>query len=257
MPPPLPKKIPVLSVMSSVDKSGHRVREMFGEIAGRYDFLNHLLSLNIDRYWRWCTVRAVPPRPGAKILDLCTGTGDLAFAYDKAARGKALIVGADFCMPMLAIGREKGQRTEAAAVTFVEADAQHIPTDDNQFDVVSVAFGLRNVADTERGLAEMVRVCVPGGKIAVLEFSTPRWQPFGAIYAWYFRNILPRIGQLVAHNSHAAYDYLPTSVGQFLQGEELAKRMRAAGLVDVAFRGLTLGVATLYIGTKPLFSLGK
>ncbi|QEG33154.1 bifunctional demethylmenaquinone methyltransferase/2-methoxy-6-polyprenyl-1,4-benzoquinol methylase UbiE [Bythopirellula goksoeyrii] len=237
--------------MATVDKSGNRVREMFGEIAARYDFLNHLLSLNIDKYWRWRTVRAVPPHPEARILDLCTGTGDLAFAYNKAAKGKAQIIGADFCLPMLAIGREKGMKSNASAVNFIEADAQQIPLDDDQFDIVSVAFGLRNVADTDQGLAEMVRVCAPGGKVAVLEFSTPSWQPFGAFYNWYFRHVLPRIGQLIARNSHAAYDYLPTSVGQFLQGEELAERMRDAGLVDVGFRGLTLGVATLYVGTKP------
>ena len=184
--------------MATVDKSNDRVREMFGEIAARYDFLNHLLSLNIDRYWRWRTVRAVPPHPGAKILDLCTGTGDLAFAYDKAAKGTAQIVGADFCLPMLAIGREKGKKWEASAINFIEADAQQIPLEDDLFDIVSVAFGLRNVADTDQGIAEMVRVCAPGGKVAVLEFSTPRWQPFGAFYSWYFRHILPRIGQLVA-----------------------------------------------------------
>ena len=134
---------------------------------------------------------------GAKILDLCTGTGDLAFAYNKAAQGEAQIVGADFCLPMLAIGREKGQKGDGAGVTFLEADAQQIPLEENQFDIVSVAFGLRNVADTDLGLSEMVRVCAPGGKVAVLEFSTPRWQPFGAIYGWYFRHVLPRIGQLV------------------------------------------------------------
>ncbi|TWU27850.1 bifunctional demethylmenaquinone methyltransferase/2-methoxy-6-polyprenyl-1,4-benzoquinol methylase UbiE [Bythopirellula polymerisocia] len=237
--------------MATVDKSGERVREMFGEIAGRYDFLNHLLSLNIDRYWRWRTVRAVPPHPGAKILDLCTGTGDLAFAYNKAAHGEAQIIGADFCLPMLVIGREKGKKSDGAGVTFLEADAQQIPLEENQFDIVSVAFGLRNVADTDLGLSEMVRVCAPGGKVTVLEFSTPRWQPFGAIYGWYFRYVLPKIGQLFARNSHAAYNYLPTSVSQFPQGEELAERMRAAGLVDVGFRGLTLGVTTLYVGTKP------
>jgi demethylmenaquinone methyltransferase/2-methoxy-6-polyprenyl-1,4-benzoquinol methylase len=237
----------------TVDKSDARVREMFGEIAGRYDFLNHLLSLNIDRYWRWRTVRAVPPRRGGKILDLCTGTGDLAFAYHKASHGTARILGADFCFPMLEIGRKKAQKSAVDQnVTFIEADTQHIPTASNQFDVVCVAFGLRNVADTDRGLAEMTRVCARGGKVAVLEFSTPQWQPFKGIYNWYFRNVLPRIGQFFARNSHAAYNYLPESVGQFLQGEELADRMRTAGLVDVWYRGFTLGVATLYVGTKPL-----
>lgn len=224
---------------------------MFGEIAGRYDFLNHLLSLNIDRYWRWRTVRMVPPKPGMKILDMCTGTGDLALAYSKAVDGKAEIVGADFCHEMLAIGRQKGMKTEAGgAVTFVEADAMRIPLDDDQFDIVSVAFGLRNVADTDAGLREMTRVCKPGGQVAVLEFSTPQWQPFKAIYSWYFRNILPKIGQWLARNGQSAYNYLPESVGQFAQGEELANMMRTAGLDEVKYVPLTLGVATLYIGTK-------
>lgn len=237
--------------MTTVDKSAPRVRQMFGEIAGRYDFLNHLLSLNIDRYWRWRTVRMVPPKPGMKILDMCTGTGDLALAYSKAVDGKAEIVGADFCHEMLAIGRQKGMKTEAGgAVTFVEADAMRIPLDDDQFDIVSVAFGLRNVADTDAGLREMTRVCKPGGQVAVLEFSTPQWQPFKAIYSWYFRNILPKIGQWLARNGQSAYNYLPESVGQFAQGEELANMMRTAGLDEVKYVPLTLGVATLYIGTK-------
>jgi demethylmenaquinone methyltransferase/2-methoxy-6-polyprenyl-1,4-benzoquinol methylase len=238
--------------MSNVDKSADRVREMFGQIAGRYDLLNHLLSLNIDRYWRWRTVRAVPPRLGGKILDLCTGTGDLALAYHKAAGGQTQIVGADFSRPMLVIGREKGLRASAdGRLMFVEADAEHIPTAADQFDIVCVAFGLRNVADTDQGLAEMVRVCKPGGQVVVLEFSTPRWQPFRSVYGWYFRHVLPRIGQLIARNSHAAYNYLPESVGEFPQGDALADRMQAAGLVDVGYRGFTLGVATLYVGSKP------
>lgn len=243
--------------MTTVDKSAPRVQKMFGEIAGRYDFLNHLLSLNIDRYWRWRTVRTVPPQPGMKILDMCTGTGDLALAYHKAAAGQAAIVGADFCHEMLAIGREKahklsvGNADENGAVQFVEADAMRIPYGDNEFDIVSVAFGLRNVAETDVGLKEMARVCKPGGHVAVLEFSTPEWQPFKAIYGWYFRNVLPRIGQLLARNAESAYNYLPESVGEFPQGEQLSERLRAVGLSDVNFHPLTLGVATLYVGKKP------
>jgi demethylmenaquinone methyltransferase / 2-methoxy-6-polyprenyl-1,4-benzoquinol methylase len=240
-------------IETTIDKSDARVREMFGQIAGRYDFLNHLLSLNIDRYWRWRTVRAVPPRMGGRVLDLCTGTGDLAIAYHHASWGSAYVMGADFCLPMLAIGKKKTKKIPTdRPIAFIQADAQQIPTEDNRFDIVCVAFGLRNVADTDRGLAEMTRVCARGGKVAVLEFSTPTWQPFKAIYNWYFRNVLPKIGQLFARNSHAAYNYLPESVGQFLQGEALADRMRAAGLVDVRYRPFTLGVATLYVGTKPL-----
>jgi demethylmenaquinone methyltransferase/2-methoxy-6-polyprenyl-1,4-benzoquinol methylase len=236
----------------TVDKSGPRVRRMFGEIAGRYDLLNHLLSLNIDRYWRWRTVRLVPPRAGTRILDVCTGTGDLALAYRHASQGNAAVVGADFCHEMLAIGRQKGIRAGAnGELSFIEADAQSLPLPSDYFDIVCVAFGLRNVANTDAGLAEMTRVCAPGGRVAVLEFSSPQWQPFKAIYGWYFRNVLPRIGQLIARNRESAYSYLPESVGEFPQGEALAQRMRAVGLTDVTHLALTLGVATIYVGTKP------
>jgi demethylmenaquinone methyltransferase/2-methoxy-6-polyprenyl-1,4-benzoquinol methylase len=224
---------------------------MFGEIAGRYDFLNHLLSLNVDRYWRWQTTRLVPPKAGTEILDVCTGTGDLAFAYHRAARGAAKITGADFCHEMLVIARQKADHAGAAdSLTFLEADAQALPFETGRFDIVCVAFGLRNVADTDAGLAEMVRVCARGGRVAVLEFSSPRWQPFKALYGWYFRVILPRIGQLISRNRENAYSYLPESVVEFPQGEELAARMRAAGLADVMHRALTLGIATIYVGKK-------
>jgi demethylmenaquinone methyltransferase/2-methoxy-6-polyprenyl-1,4-benzoquinol methylase len=229
---------------------------MFGQIAGRYDFLNHLLSLNIDRYWRRKTVRLVPPlthsatRP-LPILDVCTGTGDLALAYDRATGGRTPIVAADFCHEMLTIGRQKARRAGAEGrITFVEADAQALPLPDNAFQIVCVAFGLRNIADTDRGLAEMTRVCAPGGRVAVLEFSTPTRRPFRSVYGWYFRRVLPRIGRIVAGNSHDAYEYLPTSVREFPQGEALLTRMRAAGLNNLRSYPLTFGVATLYVGVK-------
>lgn len=228
---------------------------MFGRIAGRYDFLNHLLSLGIDHYWRWRTVRLVSPNGTLPILDVCTGTGDLALAYDRAAGRKTPIFGADFCRPMLEIARQKAARTGSdGRVNFIEADAQNLPLPSDAFQIVSVAFGLRNVADTDRGLAELTRVCAPGGQVAVLEFSTPAWQPFKAIYGWYFRNVLPRIGKFFARGSEDAYEYLPTSVGEFPQGEALAERMRAAGLCDVRRYPLTFGVATLYVGKKAVSS---
>jgi demethylmenaquinone methyltransferase/2-methoxy-6-polyprenyl-1,4-benzoquinol methylase len=235
-----------------VDKSPERVRRMFGQIAGRYDFLNHLLSLGIDHYWRWRTVRHVRPEGPLPILDVCTGTGDLALAFDRAAGRQLNIVAADFCHEMLEIGRRKSAKAGSGGrITFLEADTQSLPLPSNEFQIVSVAFGLRNVSDTDRGLAEMVRVAAPGGRMAVLEFSSPTWQPFKSIYGWYFRNVLPRIGQFLARNSSAAYEYLPESVGQFPQGEALAERMRAAGLEHVCCYPLTLGVATLYVGHKP------
>ncbi len=236
---------------STVDKSSARVRRMFGEIAGRYDLLNHLLSLNIDRYWRSRTVREVPPIGFEPILDLCTGTGDLALAYDRASRGRVPIIGADFCHPMLRIARQK---IAAAGIddrlTFVEADAQQLPFPDDQFQIVSVAFGLRNVADTLQGLREMARVCRPGGTVAVLEFSRPTLAPLRAVYSLYFQHILPRVGQWFSRNGHDAYNYLPESVGQFPCGESLAQLLRDAGLSQVRYIPLTFGIATLYIGSK-------
>lgn len=237
----------------SLDKSTARIQEMFGEIAGRYDFLNRLLSLGIDRSWRRKTVKLVPPVGDAPILDVCTGTADLALAYWKAAKGQTPVVGTDFCLPMLAVGQEKCRLAGAIGqITLLQADTLRLPFPDDTFQIVSVAFGLRNVADTDAGLREMVRVCRPGGRVAILEFSTPTAWPLGAFYGWYFRNVLPRIGQALARNSQAAYNYLPQSVGSFPQQEELADRMRATGLTEVEYRAFTFGVATLYFGEKGL-----
>lgn len=234
-----------------VDKSGQRVQQMFGEIAPRYDFLNHLLSLNVDRYWRWRTVRIVRAVSDRPILDVCTGTGDLAFAFHRRTRGAVPIVAADFCPQMLEIGEAKQRRAGlGTAITFVAADAQQLPFDDHQFQIVAVAFGLRNVSDTDRGLREMTRVCQPGGQVAVLEFSMPQRQPLRGLYAAYFRHVLPRIGQWLTRNNHAAYQYLPSSVGEFPSGEALAARMRDAGLGSVTLHPLTGGIATLYVGRK-------
>lgn len=235
-----------------VDKSEVRVRRMFGEIAGRYDFLNHFLSLNIDHYWRWKAVRQVPPVGLDPVLDVCTGTGDLALAYRKRGDASLPIVASDFCPEMLEIGKQKGSRVGADdQITWVEADSQSLPFESDHFQIVSVGFGLRNVTDTMAGLREMTRVCKPGGHVVVLEFSTPVRQPIRALYGWYFRNVLPRLGQLLSRNSEEAYNYLPQSVGEFPQGEVLCEMMRSAGLRDVTFRPLTFGVATLYVGRKP------
>lgn len=240
-----------MSVSSTVDKSGDRVREMFAQISPRYDLMNHLLSLNVDRYWRRSTVQLVPPGGSEPILDVCTGTGDLAIAYYRAAGGTIDVTGCDFCAEMLQYAHAKqGTCNGAGRLSFLEADTQALPFDDDQFQIVSVAFGLRNVADTERGLAEMTRVCRPGGRVAVLEFSTPHVQPFRAMYGCYLKHVLPRVGQWLARNQQSAYSYLPASVAEFPCGQALADRMTQAGLRDVWFQPLTLGIATLYVGTK-------
>jgi demethylmenaquinone methyltransferase/2-methoxy-6-polyprenyl-1,4-benzoquinol methylase len=238
----------------NVDKSGARVRQMFGEISGRYDFLNHVLSGGTDIYWRWRTVRLIRPSGADPVLDVCTGTGDLAFAWHRKAQG-ARVVGADFTYEMIEIANDKRDRKLKAdqhkEVTFLEADTQELPFESDSFQIVSVAFGLRNVSDTHVGLREMTRVCKPGGQVVVLEFSVPRNKVFGAVYAWYFRNILPKIGQLLARNSQAAYNYLPASVSEFPHGQALADIMGECGLTDVKFKPLTFGIATIYYGTKP------
>ncbi len=234
----------------TIDKSDDKVRRMFGEIAPAYDRMNHLLSMQVDRYWRWRTVRIVRPGGDRPILDCCSGTGDLAFAWEKASRKRVPVIAADFCPEMLAVGEQKKQRRKSR-VEFLQADTQALPFEDSRFQIVSAAFGLRNVADTDRGLREMTRVCAPGGTVAILEFSTPRRQPVKALYGWYFRNVLPRLGQWLARNNSAAYEYLPQSVGEFPAYEALTGRLTAAGLERTRYIPLTFGIATLYLGEKP------
>ncbi len=236
---------------STIDKSAARVRRMFGEIAWRYDLLNRLLSMGIDRRWRRRTVQLVPPAEGGPVLDICTGTGDLALAYWRLGGGKTQVVGADFCRPMLAIGSRKCRHAGTEGhIGLVEADALCLPFAAGQFEIVAVAFGLRNQSDTDRGLREMVRVCRPGGRVAVLEFSMPQGRLLGTLYGWYFHRVLPRLGEALARNRQAAYNYLPASVDRFPRHEALAERMRRAGLDRVRYHLFTFGIATLYVGVK-------
>lgn len=251
----------------NVDKTGERVQKMFGEISGRYDFMNHALSGGTDIYWRWRTVRRVRPEGDAPILDVCTGTGDLALAWWRKSRGKRSVVGTDFTAEMIQLARQKSEKltvngqpalrleddpeSKEPSVCFLEADTLKLPFEADRFQIVSVAFGLRNVSDTLGGLREMTRVCQPGGRVAVLEFTMPRNRLFGAFYRWYFKHILPRIGQLLAPNREAAYNYLPESVSQFPQYEELCSLMQEAGLAETTWTPLTFGIATLYVGRKP------
>lgn len=232
-----------------LDKSETRIRQMFGAIAPTYDLLNHLLSCNVDRYWRWKTTRLVPPRNTSPILDVCTGTGDLAFAYWRAGGGRVPVIGADFCGEMLLLAHRKAARRKAVGVQFVQADAQALPFPDNSFQIVSVAFGLRNITNYRRGLAEMVRVAQPGGQVVILEFSRPSQSWCGRLYRWYFRKLLPCIGQLIS--GELAYHYLPASVWEFPDGEALAAEMRQAGLEAVWYRPFAFRIATLYVGCKP------
>lgn len=235
----------------SVDKSGNRIQQMFGLIAPRYDLMNHLLSANIDRRWRKKCVRMAECHSGP-ILDVCSGTGDLAIEYWKSTRPQVQVIGTDFCLPMLKIARQKVAKIGGQdRLQFLEADALHLPFPDDHFELVTVAFGLRNVANTNLALQEMTRVCRPGGRVVVLEFSMPPRQPMRALYGFYFNRIVPMTGRLLATNKAGwAYKYLPQSVQEFPQGEALAERFRDSGLEPELIKPLTLGIAHIYIGRK-------
>lgn len=235
-----------------VDKTGDKVRGMFAQIAPRYDLMNHLLSLGIDIRWRRQVVRKLRLNMDLPILDCCTGTGDLALMIAKKTAGQVEVVGSDFCPEMLQVARRKHKDgLDQLPVRFIEADAQKLPFEDNSFQAVTVAFGLRNVQDTDQGLRELVRVCASGGQVAVLEFSKPSALGLKQLYQFYFSKILPRIGQSIARNDHSAYSYLPSSVIEFPCGQALADRMEQHGLSNLQFMPLTCGVATLYLGDKP------
>jgi demethylmenaquinone methyltransferase/2-methoxy-6-polyprenyl-1,4-benzoquinol methylase len=219
---------------------------MFTAIAPHYDLLNHLLSLNIDRRWRRRAVARLnwEAAPEGTYLDLCAGTLDLAAQLRRQPGFRGRVVGADFVVPMLKLGVVKADRLVA-----VGADALQLPFADGQFDGCLIGFGVRNLADLDRGLAEMARVLKPGARLVVLEFSTPTRWPFRPVYSFYFQHILPWIGRLVSKHT-TAYEYLPRSVVSFPDPKGLAERMTAAGLRDLSIRPLTLGIATLHCGTR-------
>lgn len=225
------------------------VRGMFGRIAGRYDLLNHLLSFNLDRHWRARTVRRLAPileRPGVRVLDLCCGTGDLTLALEKK-RGRG-VFGSDFCHPMLVAARDKAARGRCRSMLF-ESDALALPLADASLDLVTVAFGFRNLANYNRGLAEMLRVLKPGGVAAILEFSQPSNSVFAAAYGLFSTKLLPFIGGIVS-GSRDAYSYLPASIRKFPSAPELAGAMREAGFANVEFERMTGGAVALHIGQR-------
>jgi demethylmenaquinone methyltransferase/2-methoxy-6-polyprenyl-1,4-benzoquinol methylase len=222
------------------------VRGMFGRVAHRYDLANHLLSFNIDRYWRAHTVsrvREILERPDARVLDICCGTGDLVLALAKTGRP---VLGSDFCHPMLIAAHEKIERRRATAALF-ESDALRLPLRDASLDLLTVAFGFRNLANYESGLAEVRRVLRPGGVAAILEFSRPPNRAFAALYNFYSRRILPFLGGAIS-GSRDAYTYLPDSVRKFPDGPELARKISAAGFRSVEFEYLTGGIVALHLG---------
>jgi len=229
------------------------VQEMFARLAPHYDLLNHLISFSLDRVWRRRTARRfahILARPGARALDLCCGTGDLAFALVRARNGSNCeIVGVDFVEAMLTRARAKAL-SGWAGVTFTGGDALALPFPDGSFDLVTCAFGFRNLANYESGLREMARVLQPGGELGILDFSDPAGGVLGALFRFYFRNILPRIGGAIS-GRRADYAYLPASVRKFPSREELVRLVERCGFARAKYDVLHFGGVVLYRASRP------
>jgi demethylmenaquinone methyltransferase/2-methoxy-6-polyprenyl-1,4-benzoquinol methylase len=234
-----------LPTISGAEKRRY-VQSIFTAIAPRYDFLNHLLSLNIDRQWRRQAVDQLgwERRPEGRYLDLCAGTLDLAAELATRAGFRGTVIGADFVKPMLERGRGK-----AARVWPLNADALEMPLPDASVDGATVGFGVRNLADLDAGLAEAARVLRPGARFVILEFSTPPRQPWRGLYFLYFKRVLPGVGRLLSKHT-SAYRYLPESVLAFPWPEELATRMGRQGFQDVSYRLMLGGICAIHVGTR-------
>jgi len=231
------------------EAAARAVREMFTSIAPRYDLLNHVLSFNVDRWWWWKTARSfarILKRPDARVLDLCCGTGDMTFALRRqAGQAPAKILGVDFSHAMLQRASGKAVGT---SLNFVEADALCLPFPDQHFDLITAAFGFRNLADYDAGLREMVRLLRPGGECGILDFGEPDGL-MGKLYRIYFRRVLPAVGTLIS-GVRGPYTYLPASVERFPSPQEMLGRMRRAGFREASWTPYTFGIAGLYRGKK-------
>jgi demethylmenaquinone methyltransferase / 2-methoxy-6-polyprenyl-1,4-benzoquinol methylase len=238
------------------EAAARAVREMFTSIAPRYDLLNHVLSLNVDRLWWRRTARTfaqILAQSDVRILDLCCGTGDMTFALRKqAGKGRPQILGADFSHAMLQRARAKSldkvSQNGRPAAQWIEADALSLPFPDRHFGLVTSAFGFRNLADYDAGLREIARVLRPGGECGILDFSEPKGI-MGQLYRLYFKHVLPRAGTMIS-GVRGPYAYLPNSVERFPQPEEMLDRMRRAGFREASWTPYTLGIAGLYRGIK-------
>jgi demethylmenaquinone methyltransferase / 2-methoxy-6-polyprenyl-1,4-benzoquinol methylase len=236
----------------SVDKNPAKIAGMFDAIAGRYDLLNTVLSGGLDRYWRRRAIRSLELTGRERLLDVCTGTADVAMAGARhRTGGAARVVGVDFAGAMLAHGAVK-VRAQAldARVQLVRGDAMKLPVASQSVHAATIAFGIRNVMQPEAACRELFRVLRPAGRVAILEFGTPSSKLFGPVYHWYSRHILPRIGRAVSRHD-AAYTYLPESIGAFAYGDEFAKILSTAGFSQVQARPLMFGAVYLYTGRKP------
>jgi demethylmenaquinone methyltransferase/2-methoxy-6-polyprenyl-1,4-benzoquinol methylase len=226
-----------------------RIAGMFDAIAPRYDLLNHVLSAGLDRGWRDRAVDALQLRANARVLDVCTGTADLALATVARADG-ASVVGVDFAGEMLRLGSAKIRSASLdRRIRLVRGDAARIPVADRSCDAATIAFGIRNVAEPERALSEIARVLKPGGRLAILEFGQPRIPGIRTLYSWYFRHALPLIGRLVSKHE-SAYSYLPASVGTFPPPAEFARTLTATGFSQVQAVPLTFGIVYLFVGVR-------
>jgi demethylmenaquinone methyltransferase / 2-methoxy-6-polyprenyl-1,4-benzoquinol methylase len=230
-------------------KHAKAVREMFSGIATKYDFLNHFLSVNIDKKWRRLVakkLRTVLDDENALVLDVACGTGDLSLELQRNAAAK--VIGTDFCRPMLEIAFDKNDKS-VTKIPYLEADGMNLSFADETFDAVTIAFGLRNFSNWQNGLIELRRILKPGGKLAILEFSTPLVPGFRQAFQFYFSNILPRIGGVVS-GSRGAYEYLPDSVSRFPDQKNLVKMMQETGFSEVEYKNLTGGIAALHTGAR-------
>lgn len=228
-----------------------QVREMFMKIAPRYDFLNKLLSFGIDKRWRKSAAKKITSRPGGRVLDIATGTGDMALEAAITTDNTVKIIGVDFCSAMVEIGRNKLDASQFSnRIALGVASCEALPFHNDTFDSATIAFGIRNVADRNLGLREILRTLLPGGKIVILEFSNPKSRLFKAVYHFYFRRLLPAIGGMFSDSG--AYRYLPDSVLEFPDQEAFKKLMTVAGFKNVGHTDYTFGIVTCYVGEKPL-----
>ncbi len=242
----------MLTQTDLLTKKGVYIQQMFGSIAKVYDLLNTILSFNFDKSWRKFAVKMSNVTPDAKVLDVCTGTGDLAIAYSKVLNGTGRVIGSDFCHEMVQLADLKlKKRNLSDKIKVLDADTLHLPFQDNCFQVSAVAFGIRNVSDLRAGITEMVRITTPGGRVVILEFSQPTNPIFKAIYYFYFKKILPFIGKLISRSKYHAYSYLPSSVLNFPDRYGLRAQMESCGLKEVKIYSRTLGIITVHVGTKP------
>ena len=245
---PTPPRTERAAGTAGVDKTPSRIAGMFDAIAPRYDLLNHVLSAGLDTRWRARAIDELGLRPGARILDLCTGTGDLAVAALRA-QPAASVIGVDFAGEMLRLASLKMASLGLASVRLVRGDGTRIPLGDATCDAATIGFGIRNVVDPGAALGELARVLRPGGRLAILEFGQPRVPGIRTLYAWYFRYLLPLVGKLVSKHQ-SAYSYLPASVGTFPSAKDFAATIAATGFSQVRAVPLTFGIVYLYIAER-------